>query len=105
MAALEDREPQAEIIVALVLHHDGTGDLAVDHRSQSGDRGVLKELVIGERGRHLDQAARDRVALVDATERGVAEGSLLLAGEGELAFELAWEPQIVAVEEGEIAAL
>src|SRR3954451_11134210 len=28
MAALEDREPQAEIIVALVPHHDGPGDLA-----------------------------------------------------------------------------
>src|SRR5437773_315334 len=26
MAAPEDREPQAEIVVALVLHRDGTGD-------------------------------------------------------------------------------
>src|SRR6266702_6429226 len=40
MAALEDREPQAEIVVALVLHHDRTGDLAVDHRGQRRDRGV-----------------------------------------------------------------
>src|SRR5947208_1674319 len=105
MAALEDREPKAEIVVALVLHRDGSGDRAVDPRGQRRDRGVLQELAIGERGRYLDQAAGDRVAFVDAAEGGVAEGGPLLAGEGELALELPRQPQIVAVEESEIAAL
>ncbi len=98
-------EPEAKIVIAFVLHGDGAGDIAVDQRGQGGDRGVLEQLVIAQRGRHLDQPAGDRAVLVDPAERRVAQCRATFARERDLPFELGRQPEIVAVEKRDEAAL
>ena len=43
MSRLEDAQPETEIVIRLVLHRDVSRDIAVDHRRQGGDRGVLEQ--------------------------------------------------------------
>src|SRR5256885_16595742 len=105
MPPFEDAQPETEIVIRLVLHGYVARDIAVDERRQGRDRGVLEQLLIAQKGRHFDQSAGDQSCLVDAAERRIAQRRTLYLREGDLPLELGGQPQIVAVEKRDEAAL
>src|SRR5215218_3127158 len=105
VSGLEDGQPETEIVIRFVLHGNVARDVAVDERRQGGDPGVLEQLLIVQRGRYLDQASGDRSRLVDAAECRIAQRCTLRLREGDLPFELGGQPQVVAVEKRDEAAL